>query len=1510
MINSKNRNALLSGVSAAIAIYLTPGVAFAQSTACSQVGVNFTCVDGATTVLTGTVSAGTTVIPGPGLVVTNVSTPETIVYTGTGPISTTNVGAVNLTSTGGALNFGPATNAAPVNVRTTGGVNADGVTLNNAGQAATVTIGNVATSGTTSFGVRANAGTDLTLRVGDITTTGANSRGIQANGQTGLVNITAGNLTTTDRAVQVTTTSNATVVLGNISTGTTGVVVNGNNINITTGNVTTANGFGVIGQNFSGTGTGNIVIRTGSVTSTNGFGVGGSAFNTLGSVDIGCGAVTSSSTTSAAVFAQNNNAGALTINCGAVSNVGNNGIFVRSSGTPNGGNISVTTTSVSASNTGFSSLFAQTAGTGTITVNAGTVTGGASSTGVGATGIDLITGTGTIDAGYGNVTTVGTALRSTSTGLLNLRGSGSTLSTSDVAATGAVLNASGVTGNLGNVTTTGANSQGAVINSTAPVNLIIGNVNTTGNGVTVNGGANAVTLTTGTVTATQVGATGTVINSTGPITFTGGRQASNGANALAVNGGAGAINVNLAGASVAGTATAVNITGTGPVTFVNSATISTTGANSTGLNISSGTSSVNCGNVSTTGPSSPAVVVAANGTTNVTCGTVTTTGTGSDAIIVSNTLGTTTVTGGTTSATGAGSRGIVVTSSAPATNGLVTVNTGVLTANGNGVVVDATGGAAGLVNANGNVTSTTGAGITLSTAGGAATVNQTGGTTITAATDAIRVNNTIGGAINVNAMDTLVANNGSGVFVGTNAATADPINVTTNVIRSTGGPGTWGSQVRASAGTGDITITSNGTISSAGAPGSMFGGILALTNGTSNRNVTVNVNANIGSPTDGSSASQVLVSATSSSARTLAVNIMNASIFGGPGAVQVQQNATSLGDIRIIGTGAGTLSATGPTGIGVNARILNASNPGNILVDVTQNVFGTTQGINATTLGSGTVAVTARGNVTSSNGTAITAASGGSTLVTIGAGTTTTGVQGVSLQGASGNTLIVNGTLRNTGGTAPYSVLAGGPFTLTFGATGTIIGPLTFTTGNDTFNNQGNFALPAALDFLAGTDVVNNTGTLTSFNGTASISNLETFNNVGGFVEMRDGVPDDVINLGNANFVGSGNSRLGLDVGGGAGGLTSDRLVLGGNASGSTALNLTFLSGSAIIDRDGVLLVDAGTASGNPFTLAGPISAGLINFSLLQTGGDTFLVSNPDEVVFDSLVVSQMAMEASYQSIDAHVACSAARRSGSDTNSSPLSLCGQLYASNDRTGENGRVSTAFGTNLTYSDRRKTERRGAQVEVGFKAGNSFEVGLTGGYGRSETRLSSNSDIQFDGHNVGVYAEFGAMSGLYASAMVKRDRFEGRFSNDIVAPLVRLKGRSTSVDGEAGFRTGQLAGAAFDAHVGLSYVRTHLNDFTTGNINFDSSKFDSLRGRAGVRLTWDGAITPFIDAKVFNEFRGDNDVRLGSGALFDTISGRGRGTWGRLEAGLAGNAMVSAWVDVGDVKGWGGRVGFRF
>ena len=1188
MANSKTRLALLSSVSTAAAIFLLPTTAQAQATTCAQTGTTITCVDGTTTVLTATTTAGTTTVAGPGLVTANTTTPSTTTYVATGPIATTAVPGVNLTSTGGALTFTPSSGA-PVNITTIGGTGANGLTLNTAGQAATVTVGNIATSGTSSYGVLSTGGTDLTLNTGSITTTGPTSAALDASNQTG-----------------------------------------------------------------------NLTVTTGAISATGA----GINLRTAGSINLSGGPSTTTSGNNApAIYAQSSGTGSITINRGAITTTGDMSYGVVA--VANGGNILVNTTSVTTSGANAVGEAAITSGTGTVTTNAGTIT----TTGLGATGLIIRAGTGAIDAGYGNITTSGlnnsgvffafsgSALDIASTGTINLRGAGSTLRTNGAGVTAAIVNGAGVTGNLGNVTTTGVGAQGAIITSTAPVNLTVGNVATTGNGLTINAGANAVNLTTGTVTATDAGATGTVINSTGAVTFNGGKQTANGANALRITGGAGAINATVGGAATTGTGTAVAITGTGPLTFANTGSITTTGVASNGINISGvTTASVNCGNVSTTGANSPAVVVAANGTTNVTCGTVTTTGITSDAITVSNTAGTTTVTGGTTSATGAGSRGIVVSGSAPAGTGLVTVNTGTVTANGNAVVATST----------------------------------------------------------------------------------------------------------------------------------------------------------------------------------------------------------------------------------FNPVIVNAT-----------------------------------GNVTSTTGTGITATTGGTTLVTIGAGTTTTGVQGVNLQGVAGNTLIVNGTLRNTGGTTPYTVLNGGPFTLTLGSGGTIVGPLQFTTGNDTFNNQGTFALPATLDFLAGTDVLNNSGTLTAFTGTSTINNLETFNNVGGLIDMRNGVATDRVVLTNSNYVASGNARLGIDVVGTGGTTLADRLVIGGTTTGTTTVLANFIN--PVIDTTGAVIVDStlNNLTAGQFVLSGQTNFGLINYGIQVRGGDAFIASNIDPRAYDVTFVGRQMRDLWYQSADAYTSYATARRvSFGQERSHPLGIWAQLYGDRQTAGDRTRSATAFGTSFAVDDRIRTEFRGAQVGLDFGAPN-FVVGITGGYERAHATSDFASIITTEAYNYGAYAQFGMTTGLYAGVLVKRDDYRtqltnGTFQNGFANP----RSHSTGVEGEIGFRTGGIDNINFDIGAGLAYVRSNDSTFDFGNINFSQDKATSVRGRLHARATFAGPIAPFIEVRGFHEFRDENDYRLRSGLSTTTLDGiRDRkGSFVRFEAGIGGGTnggpLLSAWADVGDTQGYGLRAGFRF
>ena len=497
--------------------------------------------------------------------------------------------------------------------------------------------------------------------------------------------------------------------------------------------------------------------------------------------------------------------------------------------------------------------------------------------------------------------------------------------------------------------------------------------------------------------------------------------------------------------------------------------------------------------------------------------------------------------------------------------------------------------------------------------------------------------------------------------------------------------------------------------------------------------------------------------------------------------------------------------------------------------------------------------------------------------------------------------------MRNTGGTTPYTVLAGGPFTLTLGSASTIVSPLAFTTGNDTFNNQGTFALPASLDFLAGVDVFNNSGTLNAFSGTSVVSNLETFNNVGGLIDMRDGAANDVVNLTNSSYAATGNARLGIDVIGTGGTIAADRLVIGGTTGGTTTVLANFVT--PIIDTTGALIVDSSlnNVAVGQFVLGGATNFGLINYAVQTRGGDVFLVATPDARAFDTVFAGRQVRDLWYRSADVYTSYTTARRvSFGKERKAPIGFWAQLYTENGKAGDRNRNTSLFGTALTVSDRMRTDYRGAQGGIDFGSSN-FIVGLTGGYARAKGDTDAATDLVTEGRNYGAYAQFGMTSGFYAGALIKRDNYRTRFNNAAIqAGTVRSRSRSDGIEGELGLRTGGEGNINFDVGAGLAYVRSKLDTFDFGNITFDADRMTSMRGRVHARASFAGDIAPFIEARGFHEFRGDTEFQLRSGSASTTLDGLGKGTWVRIEGGIGGGTgggpLISAWADLGDTRGY--------
>lgn len=1402
MTTRTTKLALLSTASVAAAAFALPSAAAAQTVcqaAPSPTSTAITCINNTVVVATGTTNA----TAGPGIIAAqglNLSSTgdQTTTLNVTGQYITNGDNAVRATS-GGAINL-------TVNgvIKTDGIAGAGDAYVLNPTTTLNAQLGDIFTYGSNAFGVNASGGTNLSISTGTIGTFGGgNAIGVLVTGNTGTTNITTGNVVTTGEGIVVSNGSTAATTInaagvttlgdnydailvntqGNVSVTAGAVKANGldsDGVNITTPGAVTTNiasiettGDDSVGLLISG-GAGNVqagygTITTGGtgasypvlITTTSGnINVAGTSVAAFGADQIGIqlnstsGAITGSTgnitmvgangrglvvngagggivnlttgnllTTDDAVVIDNGadaitlvtgtgttsqadapvitltSTGPITLTTGALKTTGANsfGVLV------NGGAGAINTNVASVTTDGANADGIVLNGTGTITSTSGPLL----VRGADAAGLVINGGAGAITANYGNITTLGTgaanALLINSTGTVALNGTG-TLRTDGAGVTAAVINSAGVTGNLGNVTTTGAGSQGAVITSTAPVNLTVGTVTTTGNALTVNAGTNNVTLTTGAVTASELGATGTRINSTGAIAFNGGLQRANGADALQINGGAGAITATVAGANTTGAnADGVQIAGTGAVTFTNSGTITTTGATSRGVAISAGTGTIACGNITTSGAGSTACDVAAAGNTTVTGGTISTTGAGADGINVVNTAGTTTVTGGTTTVSGAGSIGIDVATTG---TGAVTVNTGVVT----------------------------------STA--------------------------------------------------TNAAAAP-----------------------------------------------------------------------------------------------------------------------DFAAVRVVSGGPVTVNATG--------------------------------------------------NVSAAAGSGIWAQSASTSTVVVNSGVTVQGPTAITLGGATGNTLTVNGTIRSTTTGAPAYAVVGGPLTLTLGANGSIVGPLAFTAGNDTFiNNNANYVQTGTIDFLAGNDtftnnggfthggiiqfgagadvlnnngtfnassaaaidfgadadVFNNAGTLNLRDGARTLANLETFNNLAtGLIDLRDGAANDTLTI-SGNYVATSGARLGIDVVGNGTVLTADRLVIGGTTTGTTTVLANIIN--PVVDPTGALIVDStlNNIGAGAFVL-GNAANGLINYSLVNRSGDVFLVSNLDPSTLDQLFVGRIGSDLWYQSAEAYQAYAMSRRIDyGNERKHPLGIWAQLYGSRDKYGDSSRSVSVFNTTLTSNNRFETNRRGAQAGLDFGASN-FLVGVTAGYEHAKGDSSLGTELDAEGYNYGAYAQFGAKQGLYAGVLLKRDTYDLRVANNAIAlGSARPDGRSTGIDGEVGFRFGNPGGINFDVGAGLSYVKSKIDDYSFGNVNFDDAGYKSTRGRLQARATFAGAIAPFVDGKIFHEFSDNNAITVSSGNLVGEIDDGKRGTWGRVEAGLGGGAgggpLLSAWVDVGNVRGWGIRGGFRF
>jgi outer membrane autotransporter protein len=567
-------------------------------------------------------------------------------------------------------------------------------------------------------------------------------------------------------------------------------------------------------------------------------------------------------------------------------------------------------------------------------------------------------------------------------------------------------------------------------------------------------------------------------------------------------------------------------------------------------------------------------------------------------------------------------------------------------------------------------------------------------------------------------------------------------------------------------------------------------------------------------------------------------------------------------------------------------------------------------GVSAVGTGCADISITASGPIVSAQGTGIFASTRCSVTVTTLQGAPVTGrLAGIDVTSGTGATITIGDNLTSAVG--PALNVDGAAARVTIGATGSITGRIDLTDSNDIFINNGLFVPVGTSNFGGGLDTVTNNGTI-RVAGTPALAGCETFTNRG-LITMVNGTATDRLTI-CGNYTGEAGSRLAIDVAASTNGTPTDQLFIGGNAAGNTQVTLNLLGGPGVTNATGALVVDAATASGNPFSLAGPVRSGFVDYSLVQRASDTFLVALPNELAIEPLLLGGIGLDFWYQSADAWSESAAIRRAnlGSETPRG-TSFWVQGYGSDERRGGQRDIDV-FGTSRETNLRFETERRGVQGGVDISTGGAMAFGVTGGYQKAASALASGTRIRLDGHNVGAYMLYGRSTGVYAEVLAKVDFFDGRIVNGGLFGNGQIDGESYGAEGELGYRL-LTSGLQVDLGAGLAYVRTTLDSLEGSNFRFDFDRAESLRGRIGVRVGGTGGLAPYADVKVFHEFMGDNNLAVDSGGFTLNLTDEREGTWFRGELGITGEpgrsgGFASAWIERGDVRSYGVRVGFRF
>ena len=513
------------------------------------------------------------------------------------------------------------------------------------------------------------------------------------------------------------------------------------------------------------------------------------------------------------------------------------------------------------------------------------------------------------------------------------------------------------------------------------------------------------------------------------------------------------------------------------------------------------------------------------------------------------------------------------------------------------------------------------------------------------------------------------------------------------------------------------------------------------------------------------------------------------------------------GDSQLVKTDAGTLILTGANSYTGGTAI----NGGTVQISADANLG---DGAGDVTLNGGTLATAAdlsseRGMMLAGAGAIATA---GDTTFTFGGRLSGSGV--LTKQGA--------GILRLTGDNSSYSAA-------TTVAAGTL-----------------------AVDGVLGGAVAIDTGARLAGNG-----RVGDVANAGAVAPGRDGFGTLTVGA----YAGNGGV---LEIETALGGDTSetDRLVVTGGTSGSTAIAVTNRGGLGARTVEGIKLVDVtGGASDGTFTLRGDyvfegdqaVVAGAYGYRLYQGGvstpsdGDWYLRSalldgpeEPQSPLYQPGVPLYENYAQTLQTLNGLPTMQERvgnRRWAPSVSGVGSGIWGRMEASRFR--PEARVSTS-GSDVNIDSWQL--QAGVDHTLAEKGGSLLVAGLTAHYGEANAAVRSifgSGSIHANGYGVGATLTWYAPDGFYADGQAQFTWFDGRLKSSVLGTLADdSDGHGQAFSVEAGKRSPVGGGFTLTPQLQMSYQNVRFDAFEDpSNAAVASRNGDSLKTRGGLSIDHD-------------------------------------------------------------------------